>query len=66
MKEVKYDTPIEVSEEEYRYLTSHFSGSIAHRKENGKFFIKVWYRSVFPYIQRYLNRDIEKIDSDMN
>lgn len=57
MIEVKYDTSIEVSEEEYIFITNKFRGTVAHRKSNdGKFFIKVWSKNVIPYIYDYLNR----------
>jgi hypothetical protein len=39
---IKYDTPIEVTESQYRKLMSDFAGIVAGRQENGRYFIKVW------------------------
>jgi hypothetical protein len=43
MTEIKYDTPIEVTHKQYGFLVTHYSGKIAHRQENGRYFIKLWY-----------------------
>lgn len=40
--EIKYDTPIEVSEKAYHIFRTQFAGIVAHREENKKYFIKVW------------------------
>jgi hypothetical protein len=42
MIELKYDTPVEVSEKKYRELMNRCGGLIAGRQENGKFYIKLW------------------------
>lgn len=39
---ILYDQPIEVTEKQYRPIIREFSGLIAHRTENGKFWIKLW------------------------
>lgn len=41
-KTVKIDEEIEVTQQQYEKAVSEFSGFIAHRFENGKFFIKIW------------------------
>ena len=40
--DIKYDTPIEVSKEQYKRLIIQFAGVIAHRNENGRYWIKIW------------------------
>lgn len=39
---IEYDKDIEVNESQYNFLTMWFSGSLAHRKENGKYYIRLW------------------------
>jgi hypothetical protein len=52
---IEYDKPFEVTEAQYRYLIIEYSGAIAHRKENGKFYIKLWTMSYKEEIEKYLN-----------
>lgn len=40
--EIKYDTPIEVSKEQYLLIINKFCGVVAHREHEGKYYIKVW------------------------
>jgi len=40
--DLQYDIPVEVTEKQYRAVKSEFGGIIAHRKENGKYYIKLW------------------------
>lgn len=51
---MKYDTQIEVTEEQYKYLTLKYAGVIAHREELGKYFIKVWNINYIKEIEKYL------------
>ncbi len=39
---IEYNIPVEVTEKQYKELTNKFSGIIASRKEDGKFYIKLW------------------------
>jgi hypothetical protein len=39
---ILYDKPIEVSKEKYFQLVSLFSGRIAYREENNRYFVKLW------------------------
>lgn len=41
--EIKYDTPIEVTREQYRRIAVRFGQLIAHRKDKkGLYWIKLW------------------------
>lgn len=40
--DLQYDIPVEVTEKQYKAAKSEFGGIIAHRKENGKYYIKLW------------------------
>lgn len=41
--EIKVDTPIEVTQKQYRLIMFALAGVVAGREDdNGKFFIKVW------------------------
>ncbi len=53
-KKIKYDTPIEVSEQQYKKISSEFGGIVATKKENGKYYIKVWVMKYAPYIEAIL------------
>ncbi len=51
---IKYNTPIEVSKEQYKFLMNEYSGIVAGRvSEDGKFYIRVW-------VMKFAN-DIAKI-----
>ena len=52
---MKANTPIEVSESAYNRLTNYFSGIVAHRKHDGKFYIKVMWASYCNMVEKYLN-----------
>lgn len=45
MANLKYDTQIEVTKPQYDVLKVAMAGIIAHREDNGKYYIKVWYPS---------------------
>jgi len=55
---IQYDTPVEVTEKQYRELTNKFSGIIAGRKEDGKFYIKLWMMKYKFLIEEILNRNL--------
>jgi hypothetical protein len=50
--EIKYDTPIEVNEKQYKKLMHECSGIVAGREENGKYYIKVWLMKYADYVRR--------------
>lgn len=39
---VKYNTPIEVTEQQYSRIIVDYASLVAHRSEDGKFFISWW------------------------
>lgn len=51
---IQYDTPIEVTMSQYAYLIREYSGALAHRTENGKYYIKVWMMRYASEIADYL------------
>lgn len=56
MIEVKYDTPIEVTEKQFNETTRIFAGYIASRKEDGKYYIKLWSMNAKSKLKFYLNQ----------
>jgi hypothetical protein len=59
--EIKYDMPIEVTRNQYAYLTNPdngLTGTFAHRydSELKKFYIKVWMLKYIPLIKEVLNK----------
>ena len=41
--EIKYDTPIKVTKEQYQKIIKKFSQIVAHRiDDDGRYFIKLW------------------------
>jgi hypothetical protein len=42
MIKLKYDVPVEISEEKYRKVIIDYAGCVPHREDNGKFYIKWW------------------------
>lgn len=53
---IKYNIPIEVNKQQYYLLIKHFSGIIAHKNKNGKFWIKVWFMEYADQIQLILKK----------
>lgn len=51
---IKYDTPIEVSEKQYRHIMKEFAGLVAGRVDKGKYYIKVWGMKYAPMIAHVL------------
>lgn len=52
--EIKYDTPIEVTEKQFTILMSTCGGIVAGRQEKGKFYIKVWFMKYVDHVKRIL------------
>lgn len=52
--EIKYDTPIEVTEKQYKRLMNECSGIVAGRQEGGRFYIKVWAMRYVNYVRRII------------
>jgi hypothetical protein len=53
---IKYDTPIEVSKKQYDIIINDFSGVVAHRTENGKYFVKVLLMKYSKFIKQIINK----------
>lgn len=43
--DIQYDTPLEVTEKQYKRIMSELKGVCCGRIENGKHFIKLWLMS---------------------
>lgn len=56
MIKVQYNMSIEVSKVKYHELVHKFSGIIAHRVENNRYFIKVWIMRYKKRIEEILNQ----------
>lgn len=52
LDDIKYDTPTEVTEKQFKIIMTDLSGTCAGKKIDGKFFIKLW---VMKYKQDILN-----------
>lgn len=55
--EIKYDVPIEVTEKQYNILVRDCCGIIAHRKSDGKFYIKVWVMKYKKLVQQIIGME---------
>ena len=53
--EVLYDTPIEVNKTDYDILKVEFAQIIAHREENGRYWIKLWDMRFKKHLQKYFD-----------
>ncbi len=53
---IEYDVPFEVTEKQYNALMykGQFDGIICHKKQDGKYFIKVWLTKYAPFINQIL------------
>ena len=58
MKEIIYNVPVEVNQEQYNILMNIFSGIVAGRKTNDKYFIKVLIPNYTKHVQEYFNTSI--------
>jgi hypothetical protein len=52
---IEYDTPIEVTKEQYHLVMTEASGIVAGRIDNGKYYIKVWMMSYANYVVKLLS-----------
>lgn len=52
---IAYNTSIEVTFCKYALIRKAFPGSVAHRQDNGRYFIKVWSMTHAEQIEKYLN-----------
>jgi len=55
--ELKYNEAVEVSKKQYDAVTSKCSGIVAHREENGKYYIKVWLMSYVNFVIKLLKEN---------
>ena len=55
MRRIKYDRPIEVSAQQHAYLSRTYAGTIAHRTEGERYYIKVWIMRYAKDIKTFLN-----------
>jgi hypothetical protein len=55
MVKIEYDKSVEVTEKQYKHITNEFCGFIAHRIENGRYFIKVWLMRYAKHIEQIIN-----------
>ncbi len=55
--EIKPDVPIEVTENQYKILKKELSGAIAHREDNGRFYIKVWSMECADFVKWLIARN---------
>jgi len=53
--EIKYDTPIEVSKNQYKKIMQDCSGIVAGLEQNGKYYIKVWMMTYANYVRAVLS-----------
>ncbi len=55
--DIKYDDPIPVSEEKWKYIREQFSGIIAWRKDEatGQYYIKLWFMKYKKELLQVLN-----------
>jgi hypothetical protein len=58
MKEIIYNVPVEVNQEQYNILMNIFSGIVAGRKTKDKYFIKVLIPNYTKHVQEYFNTSI--------
>lgn len=67
MKPFLYDTPFEVTEEQYHRLMTGCREMLAGMTENGRYFIKVWLVSRSNFIRKVgqLHGDVEYVDKSV-
>jgi len=57
MIELKYNTPVEVTREQYRRITNRFKMIVAHRRDDqGRYWIKLWVMEYKEAVERELNK----------
>jgi hypothetical protein len=52
---IEYDTPIQVSEAQYKYCMNNFSGIVAGRFDGQKYWLKVWMMQYASHVEQFLN-----------
>ncbi len=56
--EIKYDTPIEVTKEQYKRVTERFRQLIAHRIDRrGRHWVKLWAIGYKEELEKELNKN---------
>lgn len=55
---IEYDTPFEVTKEQYNTLMNNFQGVVAGRESEGKYYIKAWLMQYASAISQFLNKKI--------
>ena len=53
--EIKYDTPIEVTQRQYNAIMSNCEGIVAGREEAGKYYIKVFLTKYSNLVKKHLS-----------
>lgn len=57
MIELKYDTPVEVTREQYKRVRDRFKMIVAHRRDGeGKYWIKLWGMEYKDDVEKVLNK----------
>lgn len=51
---LEYDTPVEVTEKQYRAIMPKWNWVVCGREENGKYFIKLWVTKYRGHVQQIL------------
>lgn len=52
---INYNEPFEVNKKQYDKLKSECSGILAHREDNGRYFVKVWLTQYNYLVEEILN-----------
>ena len=53
---IQYNQPIEVTKEQFTIIKKIYSGFVAFKEQNGKFYIKVWYMKIASKINQLINQ----------
>ena len=51
---IEHNKEIEVTKQSQQQIMSRFGGAVAHREENGKFYIKIMLKSYIRYVATYI------------
>lgn len=54
--EIKYDTPIEVTQKQYNAIMQNCEGIVSGREESGKYYIKVWLTKYSNIVRKHLSQ----------
>ena len=55
MAKLRYDTETEVTQLQYNNIVKHCEGLIAHRSEDGRYYIKLMLTKYRNYVEQWLN-----------